>query len=188
MNKTGLYCLSILLLAIGVSCKKKVLYKLTEFDLSYSTILSIPTASMAVSNPSATPNTIEFFTPNISSQHSKNLSEQNTAQSLVDKILMSRFNVSAVSSGTHTANFNYLSSIKVYIKASGLTETLVAEKAVIPNGISSLSLDLHETDLKSFILKDKFQFRIATTFDSTTATNQTLKMDETVHVTAKLLK
>ena len=185
-------CLSLVLalVAFGLSCKKKEeVNKLTEFDIDYSTNLSIPSSSMTVSSPTATPVSVEFTTPNVPTQQSSKFSEAGTAQNLIDEIKMTRFNITAVStSTTTTANLDYLKSLTIYIKASGVGEEVVATKSNIPAGSTSVSMDLKDTNIKNYIFKDNIQFKVVAIFEATTPTNQTLKLDETVHVKASLLK
>jgi hypothetical protein len=173
------------LLVFGVSCKKEEAAKLTEFDINYSTNLTIPSVSMTVSNPSLTPTTVEFTTPNVPTQQAAKFSAEGTAQSLIDQIKMTKFDISVSGSG---ANLDFLKSLTVYIKASGLGEQIVATKTNIPSGITSVAMELQDLNIKDYIFKDNIQFRVVAIFDETAATDQVLKMDETVHVKATLLK
>jgi hypothetical protein len=170
----------------SLSCKKKdEANKLTQFDINYSNNLTIPSASMTVSNPSVTPTTVEFTTPNVPTQQSSKFSSEGTAQSLIDEIKMTKFDVSVTGTG---ANLNFLKSLTIYIKAANVGEQMIATKSNIPTGVTSVSMDLQDVNIKNFIFQDNIQFRVIATFDATTTTDQTLKMDETVHVSAKLLK
>ena len=101
---------------------------------------------------------------------------------------MTKFNISAVSSGTTTANLDYLKSLTIYIKAAGVGEEVVATKSNIPTGSTSVLMDVAGTNIKNYIFKDNIQFRVLAIFDASAATDQTLKLDETVHVSATLLK
>lgn len=172
----------------NISCKKTETNKLTEFDINYSTNLSIPSSSVPATSSSITPTTVEFTTPNVPTQQSEKFSAEGTAKSFIDQIKMTKFNISAVSSGTTTANLDYLKSLTVYIKAVNVTEQMIATKTNIPSGVTSVSMDMLDVDIKEFIFQDNIQFRVVATFDATAATNQILKMDETVHVKAKLIK
>lgn len=188
MKKILSFSFIITLFVVNLSCKKKEVDKLTEFNIDYTTNLTIPSSSMTVSNPSVTPTPVEFTTPNIPTQQATKFSEAGTSANLIDKIVMTRFNISAIGTGTNTANLDYLNSITIYIKTAGLGEALIASKSNIPDGISSIAMDLQEINIKEYIFKDNIQFRVLATFDATTPANQTLKMDETVRVSAKLLK
>lgn len=186
MKKTLNVLVALSLIIFTFSCKKKETNKLTEFDIDYTTNLSVPSNSIAVNAPTQT---VTFITPNISTEQSSKLSAQNTAQSLVDQIKLTRFNISAVSSGTVSANLDYLKSLTLYIKASNVGEELVASKSNIPTGQTSVAMDLQDVNIKNFIFQDNIQFKVVATFDvSTTTPSQTLKLDQTVHVKATLLK
>ncbi|MBL7936013.1 MAG: hypothetical protein JNM51_09440 [Bacteroidia bacterium] len=175
--------LFILVIIIGTSCKKKEVDKLTEFDINYSTNLSIPSSSIAINSPTTS---VEFTTPNIPTQQSSKFSAEGTAQSLIDQIKMTKFDVSVSGTG---ANLDFLKSVSIYIKAANVGEQLVATKSSFPTNITSASLDLSDVNIKDFIFQDNIQFRVIVAFDATaTVPNQTLKMDETVHVKATLLK
>ncbi|MBI3520023.1 MAG: hypothetical protein HY062_11785 [Bacteroidetes bacterium] len=183
MKKVISLCLLFALLGFSISCKKKEVDKLTEFDITYSTNLSIPSSSIAVNSPTTS---VEFVTPNVPTQQSSTFSAQKTAQSLIDQIKMTKFDVSVSGSG---ANLDFLKSVTIYIKAATVGEQLVASKSSFPTGATSASLDLNDVNIKDFIFQDNIQFRVVIAFDATaTVPNQTLKMDETVHVNAKLLK
>jgi len=173
------------LLVLGVSCKKEEAAKLTEFDISYSTNLTIPSANMTVSNPSLTPTTVEFTTPNVPTQQAAKFSAEGTAKNLIDQIKMTKFDISVSGAG---ANLDFLKSLTVYIKASGVGEQMVSTKTNIPAGLTSVSMDLQDVNIKDYIFQDNIQFRVVATFDATAATDQVLKMDETVHVKATLIK
>lgn len=186
MKKKISFYVLIALIGFIVSCKKKEVDKLTEFDIYYTTNLTIPSASITV--PPTPTTSVEFTTPNIPTQQSTKFKEEGTAQNLIDEIKMTRFTISAIGTGTTTANLDYLKSITIYIKASGVGETSIAYKSNIPTGISSIAVDLEDVNIKEYIFKDNIQFRVLAIFDASSSSSQTLKMDETVHVTAKLLK
>lgn len=169
-----------------LSCKKKEeANKLTQFDIDYSTNLAIPSASITVTTPTTS---VEFTTPNVPTQQASKFSAEGTSQSLISEIIMTRFNVTAVSTGTTTANLDYLKSLTIYIKAAGVGEEIVATKSNIPTGTTSIAMDLTGTNIKNYIFQDNIQFKVLAIFDGSAASDQTLKLDETVHVSATLLK
>jgi len=185
MKKIISFSFLIALLVFGVSCKKEEAAKLTEFDINYSTNLTIPSASMTVSNPSLTPTTVEFTSPNVPTQQAAKFSSEGTAKNLIDQIKMTKFNISVSGAG---ANLDFLKSLTLYIKASGVGEQMVASKTNIPSGVTAVAMDLQDVNIKDYIFQDNIQFRVVATFDATAATDQVLKMDETVHVKATLIK
>lgn len=186
MKKIISLSLLITFIALGLSCKKKdEANKLTEFDINYSTNLAIPSASVPVTSSSITPTTVEFTTPNIPTQQSTKFSAEGTVKNLIDEIKMTKFDVSVSGTG---ANLDFLKSLTIYIKAANIGEQMVSSKSNIPTGVTSVSMDMQDVNIKNFIFEDNIQFRVVAVFDATAATDQTLKMDETVHVKASLLK
>ena len=170
------------LIGFNFSCTKKEVNKLTEFDIDYTTNLTIPSASITVSTPTTS---VEFTTPNIPTQQSTKFSAEGTAKDHVDEIKLTKFNLSVSGTG---ANLDFLKSVTVYIKAANAGEPIVATKTNILTGITSLTMDLQDVNIKNFIFEDNIQFRVLAIFDATASGNQILKMDETVHVNATLLK
>lgn len=182
-----LICLAIIttITLFNISCKKDETNKLTEFDINYSTNLSIPSASVPVTSSSITPTTVEFTTPNVPTQQSTKFSAEGTAKNFIDQIKMTKFDISVSGAG---ANLDFLKSLTVYIKAANVTEQMIATKTNIPSGVMSVSMDMQDVNIKEFIFQDNIQFRVVATFDATASSDQILKMDETVHVNAKLIK
>ncbi len=185
MKKIFSFSLILALVAFVISCKKEEANKLTQFDIEYSSNLAIPSASISVTTPTTT---VEFTTPNVPTQQATKFSAEGTAQNLIDQIKITKFNISAVSSGTTSVNLDYLKSLTIYIKAADVGEEIVATKSNIPTGSTSVSMDITNTNIKNYIFKDNIQFRVLAIFDASAATDQTLKLDETVHVSATLLK
>ena len=185
MRKNIIHFFLLSFVILNFSCKKKEVDKLTEFDISYTTNLTIPSASMTISSSSVSPTTVEFTTPNVPTQQSTKFSAEGTAQSLIDQIKMTKYNISVSGTGS---NLDFLKALTIYIKASSVGEQIIATKTNIPTGITAISMDLQDVNIKDYIFQDNVQFRVVATFDATAASDQTLKMDETVHVNAKLLK
>jgi hypothetical protein len=93
---------------------------------------------------------------------------------------MTRFNLSVAS-----GNLNFLKSLNIYLKTSGLGDILIATKTVIPQNVSSFGMDLQDVNVKEYIFNDKIQFRVAVTIQTGLTATQQLKMDQTVRVKAK---
>lgn len=168
-----LACALILLMVItfNLSCKKN---KVTEFDIDYSTTLSIPSSSITVNVPA------DFNTPEINTDSKNKFISEKTVQNLVDEIKMTRFDLSVAS-----GNLNFLKSLNIYLKTSGLGDVLIATKTVIPQNVSSFGMDLQDVNVKEYIFNDKIQFRVTVTIQTGLTATQQLKMDQTVHVKAK---
>lgn len=185
MKKIISICIVLCITFFGISCKKEEADKLTEFDINYSSTLTMPSTSITVSSSSITPTTVEFTTPNIATEQSTKFSAEKTAQNLIDQIKVTKFDISVTGTG---ANLDFLKSLTIYVNASGAGEQIIATKTNIPTGLTSLSLDLQDVNIKNFIFQENIQFKVLAVFDATASTDQVLKLDETVHVKATLLK
>ncbi|MBA3665375.1 MAG: hypothetical protein H0W61_14355 [Bacteroidetes bacterium] len=176
-----LLSLSLLLpfLFCSLSCKKtkEKVDELTEFDISYSNNISVPSQTMSMNVP------VDFTTPDVPTQSVSKFSEHKTTEDLVSEIKFTKMRVS-VSSG----NLDFLKSLSVYVKASGVGEQLIATKNPIPTGLTTLDLDLQDVNIKNFIIQPNIQFRVTVTIDASTLAGQTLNLAETAHVKATLIK
>ncbi len=174
MKKITVLCLLMSIIAFNWSCNKE---KLTEFDIDYSTSLPVPASSYTVNTP------VEFLTPEIPTESASKFSSAKTSQNLIDEIKMTRFYITAV-----TGNLDGLKNISIYLKTSNLGDVLVASKASIPAGSTSISADLNDVNIKEYIFKDKIQFRVSVTISSDPSAARQFKLDQTLHVKAKLIK
>ncbi len=163
----------VLLVVLNLSCKKD---KFTEFDIDYTTTLSVPAASITVNVPA------DFNSPEIPTDSKDKFTSEKTLQNLVDEIKMTKFDISVAN-----GNLNFLKSLNIYLKTSGLGDVLIASKTSIPTGVSALAMDLEDVNIKEYIFKDKIQFRVTVTIQSSPTSAQ-LKMDQRVHVKAKQVK
>lgn len=162
------------LVVLNLSCKKD---KPTEFDIDYTSTLTIPSTSITVNVPA------DFDSPEIPTNSKDKFTSEKTVQNLVDEIKLTKFDLSVAN-----GNLNFLKSLSIYLKTSGLGDVLIASKTSIPQGVSALAMDLQDVNIKEYIFKDKIQFRVTVTIQTGLAATQQLKMDQTVHVKAKLVK
>ena len=156
------------------SCKKS---KPVEFDIDYNTKLALPSTSVTVNVPA------DFTTPDINTDSKNKFTNQKTVQNLVDEIKFTRFDLSV-----DNGNLNFLKSLNIYIKTSGLGDVLIATKTSIPQNVSSFGMDLQDVNIKDFIFNDKIQFRVTVTVQTGLTATQQIKMNQTVHVKAKTSK
>lgn len=171
MKKFILPLLASVLLLFSSSCKK--VDELTEFDIEYSTVLSIPSTSISVSAPA------DFTTPEIPTNSSSRFTSEKTAKDLISEIKLTKFNIS-----NPTGNLDFLNSLTIYIKSSA-GEVQVATKSNIPKGISSVAADLSGANIKNHIFNDKIQFRVTVSITTGLTATQQLKLDQTTHVKGK---
>ncbi|MCE3259752.1 MAG: hypothetical protein K0S12_1393 [Bacteroidetes bacterium] len=163
----------------NLSCKKtkEKVDEATEFDIHYSTNLSVPSNTLPVNTE------VNFNTPDVPTQSTSKFLEYKTTQQLVDDIRFTKFRISETSG----ANLDFLKSLSIYVKASGMSEQLVATKNPIATGQTSIDLDLQDVNIKNYIFQQNIQFRVTVAIDASTLNGQTLKLDETVHVKATIL-
>jgi hypothetical protein len=167
-------CLAVLIV-IGLSCQKTK-EKLTEFDIDYSTNLAVPANSYTADVPA------DFTSPEISTDSKNKFSAQKTASDRINEIKLTRFNIS-VNAGTLDA----LKSIKIFLKTTGRPDLEIATKTSVPAGVTSVSADLADVNIKEYIFNDKIQFRVQLTIGGGSKIDQQIKMDQTMHVKAKLI-
>jgi len=170
---------SVLMMGLG-SCQKTKdqINELTEFDIDYTSSMTIPSTSFTtVTAP------VEITTPNIATNTSTKFAENKTTQDLVSEIKMTKFNIS-----TTGANLDFLKSVSIYIKTAGQPDQLVASKSNIPAGATSISADLQDVNIKNYLFAENMQFRVSFLFQTGSAGNQNLTLSETVHVKATLVK
>lgn len=173
MKKATLFVLVLLMVAGISSCEKTkdTINEATEFNIDYSTNLSIPSTSVSVSVPA------DFTTPEVSTQSVSKFASEKTTQDLIDEIKLTRFNISNPS-----GNLDFLDSVSIYIKTGSVGDILVATKSRIPKGTTQVAADLKNVNIKSHISKEKIQFRVSVKITTGLSSNQQLKMDQTVRV------
>jgi hypothetical protein len=167
------------LLIIATSCEKAKdeVNSLTEFDISYSTDVTVPLSTYIMGD------SVDVSTPEIATNSASKFSSENTTASLVSEIKLTKFNLS-VSPG----NLDHLKSIKIFIRTTNLGDVLIASKSNIPAGSASVSADLKGINIKDYIIKDKIQFRAVIVWNSGFTGDKKLKSDVTIHVKATLIK
>ena len=173
-KKALILCLLAPLMALNFSCKKD---EPIEFDLDYSTSLPVPASSYTANVP------VEFLTPEIPTESAGKFKSAKTTQELISEIKMTRFNITAPE-----GNLDGLKNISIYLKSSGLGDVLIAKKDSIPPGTTSTTADLMDVNIKQYVFNDKIQFKVGLTLTSGSADARQFKMDQTLHVKAKLIK
>ena len=178
MKKIIIASILVTLSIFSLSCKKtkETVDELTEFDLNYTTNLTVPSHTLATNVP------VDFTTPDVSTNSTSKFSENKTTADLVSEIKLTKFNISVA-----TGNLDFLKSLSIYIKTAN-GETLIGTKTNIPTGINQTQLDLADVNIKSYIVEPSMKFRVTVTIDASTVNGQNLKMDQTVHVKATLIK
>ncbi len=159
------------------SCKK--VQELTQFDLNYSSEITIPSAT-GLNLPFA------ISTPDIPTNIESEFSVKDTNKDLIEKITLKSLKLS-ITNPTE-GNFDFLKSVEIYIKADGLDPVLIASKTNIEDGLGkNISLDVTLTDIKDYIKKDKFGLEVKSVTDKLITKDHTLKVDAVFFVDAKIL-
>jgi hypothetical protein len=165
-----------LVLSMGSGCRK--VNEATEFDIQYATTVNVPKGSVKIDT------TVDFTTPEVPTESSSYFANNQTAEDLIEEVALTRFVITSQSGG----NLDYLKSLSVYIKAPNLNDLLVATKSNIPPGTTSFSADMTGANIREHLFKDKIQFRLSVTVKSLPPEDQTLKLEQTVHVKGKKIK
>lgn len=173
--KNFIYILAVLL--SFSSCK--LLDKLTQFNLPYSTSFTIPAAPI--------PGILgDIFTPDITTNSEQVFSNNNTKSNLLEKVLLKSIKLTITSPTGKT--FDFLKSADVFISADGLDEIKVASINDIDDAVgNSINMVTTNDDLKEYLKKDKIKIRVGTTTDKIVTENVTIKTDAIFFVDAKIL-
>lgn len=183
MKKTVLSVFTAVMLFGVSSCQKTKdeIDQLTEFDIAYTNDAVIPASSFSSTQTVTAP--IDIKTPDIPTNSSANFANNKTSGDLISEIKMTKLELS-VNSG----NLDFVKSVTISINGTGLAETVIASKSAIPTGQTNVPLDMTNVNIKDFIKKDAFSFRIQGTVQTGGQLAQTLKMSEVIHVKATLIK
>ena len=169
--------IAILMFAVLIqSCD--VLDKLTQFDIPVTETITIaPTLSLNV--PFSIP------TPPIELNTATTFETNETHKDLIQEIYLSKLRMSIIS--PIDEDFSMLKSIEIYILAEGMTEKRIAWKESIDNTATSISLEVSESDLKEYLLKDKIELKVKTVTDEINTHEIKIKIDANFKVNAKLI-
>lgn len=153
------------------------LSKLTQFEMPFTTSVTIP-ASAPISLP-------PLPTPDIETNSASFFSSKNINTDLIDKISLKKLELSITSPSG--GNFNFLKIIEIYMSAEGLDDVKVASQENIPNNsVMSLQLNVDTLNLKPYILKDKFALKVKATTDELITTDYKIDVKTTFFVDAKI--
>jgi len=151
----------------------------TQFDIEYNKNVTIP-ATTGINLP------INIPTPPISTNSKSEFEVNNTAKKLVEKINLKTLKLTITSPAD--ADFSFLKSMEVYISAEGMSETKIAWKDNIPNNIGNvIELDVSNTNLKDYILKDEIKLRLKTVTDKILGKDHTINVHSVFFVDARIL-
>ncbi len=168
--------IALFMVFVLTSCDQ--LSKLTQFEMPFTTSVTIP-KSTPINLPFNLP------TPEIETNSATFFSSKNVNVDLIDKITLKKLELS-VTSPTN-GNFNFLKTIEIYISAEGLNDLKVASLENIPNNSAMpLQLTVDTMNLKPYILKDKFGLKVKATTDELITTDYNVDVKTTFFVDAKI--
>ena len=174
-----IYFYFILVLFIGLSSCKK-LNKLTQFDIEFDSNFVIP-SSTGINLPTS------ILTPDFPTNSESKFAVEDTRKDLIESISLKEMTLSVTSPSN--GNFNFLKTIRIYIKAEGLDEVLIAYKENMGNTNSkSISLDLNCQNLREYIVKDEMDVRVETITDEVLSPDHEVNMHSVYFVDASLIK
>jgi hypothetical protein len=168
----------VLIILLSVTGCKEI-QKLTQFDMEYNVTVVIP-SSTGINLP------INLFSPDVTTNSESTFAVNDTRKDLIEEIKLTKLNL------THTSppngNLGFLKSIEIFISAEGLSEVKVAWKENIPASVDKyLELETTVADLKEFIKKDEFAFRLRTVTDEFLTSDQYIDVHAVFFVDAKVL-
>ncbi len=153
--------------------------KFTKFDLNSSSEVSIPETTI-VNTP------VELDTPTIESNSSSAFSNNNTTKDLIESIKLTEMKLEIKS--PESANFNFLKEITLFINADGLEKKQIAFKNNIANNDSSfILLDIVDTELKEYLIRDNYVLNVTTTTDEAIDEDCDITISTKFLVDAKIL-
>ncbi len=169
MEKRTLYIFLLMFLTLtATKCKK--LDKLTQFDLTYHSEITIP-AGIPVATPFNIP------TPPITTNTSEEFENNNTHKDLIQEVTLKSLHLEITDPANGT--FSFLNKVEIYISAHGLPEKKIAWKENIPDSVGgTLDLETSNDDLKDYLIQDTYELKVRTT------TDEILTRDYTVNITA----
>jgi len=161
----------------GTGCKK--IDKLTQFNMEFN-------ESITISSGTSIDLPFNVLTPDIQTNSSSTFAVNNTRKELIEEVKLT--NMTLVVKSPSNGTFSFLKSINIYIVADGLPEVKIAWKENIPNTVgATLSLDVSDTNLKDYIIKDKFNLKLSTVTDEIIATDYQIDIKSVFFVDAKIL-
>lgn len=166
--KRTLFLIPILLFILN-GCEK--LSKLTQITVPYSSQITVPASTNLITVP------YPFSTPPITTNTETTMKNNGFTMSLIQKVSLKKIDI--VLNSPSDGNLDYLNEIKIYIEADGLQKTLIAQKNVpsSPSGLTNLSLDCVDTDLKDFFKKDSFKITTEITTDKIIVKDQKIDIN-----------
>lgn len=173
-----LFCVAICVATLfSTSCKK--ISELTKFDLKYNTEGTIQ-AGLGTLVP------FDVNTPDVPTQSQEEFEGHNTGKNLIQAVQLKELKISIIT--PEDQNFDFLKNVEVYISAEGQQEVKIAWKSDLPDTqAKEIVLDCADTNLKNYIMSDKYKLRLKTTTDKVLNKDVDVKIANTFRVDANVL-
>ena len=175
MKKTSILLLIVVLFVS--SCEW--LSQLTQFDLPYETSFNVPLIVAADS-------TLSIETPSISTGITDAVAQYDTGLDLIEEISLTSMTMTL--SSPAGGDFGWLSSIEIFINATGQQELALAfDTSVADDAGAVLELETASDDLQNYIKLDNFTLRFVIGTDETVLDEQEITLNMVMHADAKVL-
>lgn len=153
--------------------------ELTKFDLTYNTSITIESSTI-LDLP------VDIISPEIATNSEQEFDNNNTRTDLVESIKLKRLKMDLIT--PQDGNFNFLNEIRIFIRAEGLEEVLIASTTIIPEDNSrTLELDIEDRELVDYIRKDNYTLRTETVTDGVISEDHQIDIETVFRVDAKIL-
>jgi hypothetical protein len=167
---------SLLLFATMISCK--VVDQFTKFNLAIKDTITI-NPTLAINVPFDIPtlpiplNTTSTFELN------------NTHKDLIEEIYLSELKMTIIR--PEGEDFSILKSIEIYIQAAGLEKQKIAWLDSISSTATSIKLNVSNSDLKDYILKDNIELIAKTVTDEINTREYKIAINVKFLINARIL-
>jgi hypothetical protein len=160
----------------------KVIEKLAQWDMPFEYSVEIP-AIPTIGTP------ITLQSPDVATGIGDYLAQNNTASDKITSITLAKSSAEIADSNGAPQNFDFIKSAKLYVKATGMPEAILAQNTNIPLGQSSIVFDVNSsTDLKNYFSKDNTSIKAEIELRQATTVKSIIKYKVTLHVKANPLK
>ena len=152
MKKNGIIIL-VGMLTVGVlfsSCKKPKIE--VDFNMEVADIyFSI--------DPTTQTGDLDLATTTFDTELQKKLDENKASIDDVQSISINGVELIMINPGNQ--NFDILEKAYTYLSVPGLSETRIAYKESVPDGVTAITLDTDAANLKDYLRKNEITFRVA---------------------------
>ena len=152
---------------------------LTKFDLDYNSSVTIESGTL-INLP------FVVQTPPVQTNSESEFESNNTQKDLIESIKLSRMRLIITSPAD--ADFSFLESIEVFIKAEGLEEIPLASlNPVAGDASGTIELNTSNAELKEYIKKDRYTLRVESITDEAIDRDIELDIRSVFRVDARIL-